>query len=67
MPRFRHADIHPYEPEDAEGREQPEGVGLADRIDDREEESADQERRAPVDAVAYAGSMTTFVLTGVRG
>ena len=49
MPRFRHADIHPEEPEDAEGREQPEGVGLADRIDDREEEFADQERRAPVD------------------
>lgn len=41
-------------------------VGPADRLDDRQEESADQERRAPVDAAAYAGSMTTFVLTGVR-
>ena len=47
--RLRHADDDPDETDGAERCEQPEGVALPDRLHDRQEESADQERRAPVD------------------
>src|SRR3984957_5737255 len=47
--RLRHADDDPDEADGAERGEHPEGVGLPDRLDDRQEESADQEGRAPVD------------------
>ena len=44
-----HADDDPDEADHAEGGEQPERVRLPDRLHQRQEECADEERRAPVD------------------
>ena len=47
--RLRHAEVDPDPADAAEQREQPERQRIADRIDQRQEELADQEGRTPVD------------------